>query len=403
LFSYCGLTINAVDEKTYILTGGVSKDISAALLSQDAGNSFVPTPNLPNYGYIYPIQVDDMFYTIATDSSQQQIIAVASAISGPWNLIKQNTCPIGDLRYFAGQWIIGGGLSTSTDGDKWSEWNVSSLFPQAGLFSIIQDSNTLYGLAYVGNPQVKFLYETVDGVSFKSYSLEAISDLYYMSAIAIGNSHIVTCGVYTLTVRHGWNFEFYYTFYSSNKDTDGSGSFSHNIIDGPTQTSADISVVFAPSQSVFVLKYGDQWFSSQDGTNWKDISASVLKGFGGSTIGWTLLSVGPQIFLFNTTDGEYYTSQDAFTWKQSSLSINLGLGGDNLEWMSTENTFVYTNQKGMWALSNDAVEWTSQPSVAAGLLHVSSDGNENWLAMLATQSLNFPNDAIMLKSDSLTS
>jgi len=144
------------------------------------------------------------------------------------------------------------------------------------------------------------------------------------------------------------------------------------------------------------MKYGQEWFSSADSITWREISAEVFNGFG-STSGWSLSQKGPQIFLFNSTNGEYYTSQNYEQWNKGKLSVRSGFPGDYLRWDDKSNLFIFTNPNGNWATSNDAVSWSSQAPIANGLIQVSSDGNNGWLAMLATQSLTFPSDAIILK------
>jgi len=104
----------------------------------------------------------------------------------------------------------------------------------------------LYGFGFVGfSPQVTYLFETSDANSYSNYSLASLSQIYQFGGLAIGNGHTCAYGVYTKTVRHGWNFDYFYTFYISTKIThDPPSNFNHIIVDGPTQNSSDFTVVF---------------------------------------------------------------------------------------------------------------------------------------------------------------
>jgi len=399
---YCGLTVYGVDNTNYILSGGVG---DLPLVSSDAGRTFKPA-TLPNSGYIQPIQVQGSFIAISQDENQQNVIALSKSISGPWNLVKQNPAPMGDLRYFGSRWLIAGGLSTSTDnGETWSQWSFkNSPLPQFGLYQLAQRNDfanpeKLYGLARVGwSPQVVHLFSISDSPQYKNQSFGSLSSTYDFSGYAVGFSTLCTFGVKTRVDRHGWNWTYYYTYFVSKKKIEAP-SFQHQIIGKPDSIySTDINVVFFVPVSNFVLKHGNNWYTSDESIDeWIDVSDNVNKAFGQDTTSWVLAEIGPQLFLFDPASGIYWTTADLETWQKGSLLINPRLEWDTLTWIEAESLYVYTNIKGEWFTSKDAVQWQAQGVIQPGLVGVSSDAKGNWLAMLATISLSLPNDAVILR------
>jgi len=178
-------------------------------------------------------------------------------------------------------------------------------------------------------------------------------------------------------------------------------SFQHQIIGKPdSENSTDITVVFFVPVSNFVLKHGNKWYTSDESIDeWIDVSDNINKAFGQDTTIWNLAQIGPQLFLFNQPSGIYWTTADLETWQKGSRLINpSGFNGDTLTWIEApESLYVYTNIKGEWFTSKDAVQWQAQGVIQTGLVGVSSDAKGNWLAMLATSSLNLPNDAVILR------
>jgi len=161
---------------------------------------------------------------------------------------------------------------------------------------VIESDNILYGLGWVGfNPQVKYLFSTSDGLYFRNQSLAVLTPIYVVDGVAIGNSIICSYGVYVKTIRHGWDWQYFYTFYiSTKKVADDPSKFAHQVIDGPTETRSDLQVVFHESLNLFIMKYGDKWSSSPDGKVWTDITKQVLAGLGRSSVDLEFSQVGQE-------------------------------------------------------------------------------------------------------------